>query len=145
MALAAAQVVDALAARIAAQAGLGTGGVKTSRAWPWAEADLPACRIYAASEQAELVAIDGLHQHNLSVDAEYTVRATADLDDALHAQAAAGLALLFAAPAPYGLQLTGISREAATEGEASVGRITLQISATFAAYPAAPETIVSNT
>lgn len=143
MALAAAQVVDALAARIAAQATLGAGGVRTSRAWPWAEADLPACRIYAASEQAELVDLGGTHQHSLGVDVQYTVRATADLDDAMHAQAAAGLALLFAPTAQHGLQLTGIERELATEGEAAVGRITLQLSAVFHANPAAPETILN--
>lgn len=142
MALAAAQVVDVLAARIAAQATLGAGGVRTSRTWPWAEADLPACRIYAVDEQAELVTQDGIYAHTLGVDVQYTVRATADLDDAMHAQASAGLALLFAGALPYGLQLTGISRDTATEGEAAVGRITLQLSTLFHVAPAAPETIL---
>jgi hypothetical protein len=144
MALAAAQVVDALAARIAGQANLGTGGVRTSRTWPWTEADLPACRIYAADESAELAAQDGLHQHTLGVDVQYTVRATADLDDAMHARAASGLALLFAPTVPYGLQLTGISRQLATEGEAAVGQITLHLNALFFANPATPETIASS-
>lgn len=143
MALAAQQVVDALAARLAAQATLGAGGVKTSRAWPWAEADLPACRVFAGDEGVELSTIDvAINRHTLDVDAQYTVRAVADLDDALSAQAAAGLALLFAPPLPYGLQLVGISRAMATEGEAAVGRITLQLSTLFHVAPAAPETIL---
>ena len=52
MALAAAQVVDALAARVAPQAAV-SGRVKTSRTWPWSEAELPACRIFAADERVE--------------------------------------------------------------------------------------------
>lgn len=144
MALAAAQVVDALAARIAAQANLGTGGVRTSRTWPWAETELPACRIFAADEAVELASQDGVHQHSLTVEVQYTCRATADLDDALHARASSGLALLFAPTVPYGLQLTGISRQLATEGEAAVGQITLNLSALFYANPAAPDTIVSS-
>lgn len=142
MALAAAQVIDALAARIAAQATLGAGGVRASRTWPWAEADLPACRIYAADEQVELVTQDPINAHTLSVDVQYTVRATADLDDAMHAQAAAGMALLFAPPLPHGLQLTGIARDTSTEGEAAVGRITVQLSTLFHVVPSAPETII---
>lgn len=143
MALAAAQVVDALAARVAVQAGLGTGGAKTSRVWPWGEEELPACRVFAQDEQVQLATQEGLNQHNLAVDVQYTCRATADLDDAMHALAAAGLPLLFANPVPYGLQLTGITRETATEGEAAVGRITLQLLAIFFAAPQAPETILS--
>ena len=142
MALAAAQVIDAIAARVAPQAGLGTGGVRTSRAWPWAEAELPACRVFAASEDVELVAEDPINAHSLGIDVQYTVRATADLDDAMHALASAGLVLLFAAPLPHGLQLTGIQRELATEGEAAVGRITLQLSTLFHVAPAAPDTLI---
>lgn len=143
MALAAAQVVDALAARLAAQAGLGTGGVKTSRAWPWSEAELPACRVFAAEEVVAGSALGGdINQHVLAVEAQYTVRATADLDDAMHALAAAGQALLFAPTVPYGLQLVGIQREMAAEGEAAVGRITLQLQTTFFVAPSAPESIL---
>lgn len=143
MALAAAQVVDALAARVAAQAGLGTGGVKTSRAWPWSEAELPACRVFAGDEEVSSAALGGdINQHLLALEVQYTVRAVADLDDAMHALAAAGQALLFAPTVPYGLQLTGIQREMASEGEASVGRITLLLQAIFHVAPSAPETIL---
>lgn len=143
MALAAAQVVDALAARLAPQA-LGSGGVKTSRTWPWAESELPACRVFAADEFISPATVDGqLQQHELQVSAQYSARATADLDDALHALAAAGLALLFAGSLPYGLQLTGINRSLGTEGEAAIGQITLQLQCQFFTYPATPETIFS--
>lgn len=143
MALAAAQVVDALAARLVPQAGLGAGGVKTSRVWPWGEEELPAVRVFAQDEAVELAtAGDPINQHTLAVDAQYTVRATADLDDAMHALASAGLALLFAGALPHGLQLTGINRETATDGEAAVGRITLQLRCTYFVAPGAPETLL---
>jgi hypothetical protein len=144
MALAAAQVVDALAARLAPQA-LGAGGVKTSRLWPWSEDELPACRVFAADEPVEAVGgiAEVINRHELSVDVQYTARATADLDDALHALAEAGLPLLFAAPVPYGLRLTGINRNTTTEGEAAVGQITLQLACTFFVSPAAPHVILS--
>jgi hypothetical protein len=143
MTLAAATVVDALAARLATQAGLGTGGIKTSRLWPWAEAELPACRIFAAEEVVELVSLDApINQHTLAVDAQYTVRAVANLDDAMHALASSGLTLMFAGALPYGLQLTGITRNTATEGDAAVGVITLQLSCTYHVAPGAPDTIL---
>lgn len=142
MALAAAQVVDAYAALVLPQSGLG-GRVKTSRTWPWDEAELPACRVFASDEVCTPTHIDGANQHDLSVDVQYTARATADLDDALHALAAAGLALLFAGTPPYGMALAGISRQLASEGEAAVGQITLQLKSTFFVHPAAPETLLS--
>ncbi len=142
MALAAAQVIDALATRLAALPATGTR-VKTSRLWPWTEAELPACRVFAAQEAVQPTSVgDRIGQHTLAVDVQYSARATADLDDALHALAAGALPLLFAEPVPYGLRLTGIDRRLAAEGEASVGQITLQLTATYFAAAAAPETIL---
>lgn len=141
MALAAAQVVDALAARVAAQPAV-AGRVKTSRTWPWSEDELPACRVFANDEAVQAADLSGVNQHALLVDVEYTALAVADLDDTLHALAASGMALLFASAVPYELQLTGISRQLATEGEAAVGRITVQLSATYFVAPADPETIL---
>jgi hypothetical protein len=60
----------------------------------------------------------------------------------MHALAATGLALLFAAP-PYGLELVGITRRLTTEGEASVGAITLRLLCRYWVNPATPETIYS--
>lgn len=141
MALAAAQVVDALAARLAPMVATG-GRVYTSRAWPLAEADLPAWRVTAEDESVEIAMIGGTNMHALDIAAEATARATADLDDALHALAATALPLIFAAPVPYELQLTGIGRRMASEGEAAVGVITLRLRATYYVEPAAPETIL---
>jgi len=141
MALAAAQVVDALAAKVVPQ--LAAARVKTSRLWPWTEAELPAARVYAADESVELVTLaPAINAHTLSVEVQYTARAKADLDDTLNALAAAGLPLLFAGTPPYGLQLTGIDRRTATEGESAVGQITLQLQCLFHAAPSAPETIL---
>ena len=136
--LAAAQVIDAIATRVAT---LGTaGGVHTSRAWPLQV--LPAWRVTAEDEAVTEAMLEGTNEHALDVAVRATVRATADLDDALHALAAAALAALFVPPAPYQLQLTGIRRQMATEGEASVGVVSLLLRATFLVDPSSPETIL---
>lgn len=142
MALAAAQVVDALATRLAALPAT-AGNVSTSRWWPWSEAELPSCSVFVQTEEVTPAAVgDRIGQHRLGVDCVFTVRAADDLDDALHALAAGALPLLFAPPVPYGLQLVGIDRRVDGDGEAAVGRITLQLVATFFADAAAPETIL---
>lgn len=142
MALAAAQVIDALAARLVPLTAT-AGRVYASRAWPLDEASLPAWRVTAADEQLERVDLDGLHRHTLEVEATAITRVSADLDDALHALAAGGLALLFASPVPYDLSGLSIGRNVTTEGEAAVGSITLRLSAVFFTNPATPETIES--
>src|SRR5512135_3391675 len=144
MALAAAQVIDALATRLANVTATG-GRVYTSRTWPLAEADLPAWRIYASTEdvtQAGLSDRTGLHM--LVVDAVAYCRATADLDDTMNALASAGLQALFAGTVPYGLQLGEIDRQVAGEGEGAMGALTLRLRAEFYARPDAPETILSS-
>lgn len=143
MALAAAQVIDAMAARLGTVAAT-AGRVHTSRTWPLATADLPAWRVLADGEDCELVDLDGgMHRHQLTISCRAYTAATADLDDALHALAAAGLQALWLAPVPYALELLGITRGMATEGEAKLGTVTLQVRAEFYANPAAPETIIS--
>lgn len=143
MALAAAQVIDALAARIDAL-GAYTGRVFTSRAWPLAEAGLPAWRVTAADEEIDGVTLgDGIHDHTLQIEARGYCRAVADLDDAMHAMAVAALPAIFAAPLPYALTHRGIERDTATEGETAVGVITLRMQARYFTRPTAPETIIS--
>lgn len=142
MPLAAAQIIDALAARLVPVAAT-AGRVYASRAWPLDEASLPAWRVVAADELADRVGLDGLHLHRLDIEATAYSRVVANLDDALHALASAGLAVLFAAPLPYDLACTGIARAITQEGEASVGAITLRLQATFYVYPAAPDTLIS--
>lgn len=142
MALAAATVIDVLAARLVPIVATG-GRVHTSRSWPLADADLPAWRVFVADESAERVGVDGLHVHVLTVEATAYVRGTADIDDALHALAASGLAALFAPAVPHALQLAGIDRRLEQQGESAMGAVTLRVVATFYTYPAQPETIVS--
>jgi hypothetical protein len=143
MALAAAQVVDAIAARLVPMVATG-GRVYTSRAWPLAESELPAWRVTAEDESATPdIVSDGTNRHDLTLNATAYARATADLDDALHALAATGLALLFAPAVPYGLQLQRISRRMGDDGEDALGAITLQLSCIYWVNPASPETIYS--
>jgi hypothetical protein len=139
MALAAAQVIDALAARLVPLTA-SAGRVYTSRAWPLVE--VPAWRVTAEDEQVQQATLEPWNQHELFVNATAFARAVADLDDTLHALAAGGLALLFAAPVPYDMRLTGISRQLSTEGEAAIGLVTLRLSCIFVVNPAAPETII---
>ena len=82
------------------------------------------------------------NEHTLEINCQAVARATANLDDSLHALAAAGLAPLFAPPVPYSLRLTAIDREMSGAGEAAVGAVTLTLRATYAVAPAAPETIL---
>ena len=140
--LAAAQVVDAVAARIAALPAY-SGRVFTSRLWPLADADLPAWRVTAAEEPVLPGTISGINEHQLLVEARGYHRATADLDDTLHAMASAALAALFAPPVPHGLQLERIDRDTTTDGEAAHGVVTLSLRAVFHVDPAAPDTLLT--
>jgi hypothetical protein len=143
VALAAAQVIDAIAARLVPMTATG-GRVYTSRAWPLAEASLPAWRVTADDEQVSPAAVtEPVNEHALDINARAFTRSVADLDDALHALAASGLALLFTAPVPHSLELQGIQRQLATEGEAAVGVITLRLRCTYWVNPATPETLYS--
>lgn len=142
MALAAAQVIDAIAARLVPQVATG-GRVYTSRAWPLAT--LPAWRVTA---EPEIVSADGgmvepINLHELQIEARALASATADLDDTLHGLAADGLTLLFAGAVPHGLELRGIQRSMTTDADAKVGAITLQLRCRFWVNPATPETIYS--
>lgn len=142
MALAAAQVVDALAALMAPLPAT-AGRVFTSRWHPLSEAQLPCWRLYVAQEDVLPATVDGVNEHRLTVHVEGNLRAAVDADDAMHAMAAAALAALFAAPVPHALQLLSIDRNVASEAEASIARVRLRVQATFYAAPSAPETILS--
>lgn len=142
--LAAAQVIDAVAARISGATAAGTN-VFTSRTWPLSEDMLPAWRVVAGDEPIDPEALgQRIGRHQLEVLALGYVRAINDLDDAMHALAAAALPAIFADPIPYGMQHVGIGRETSTEGEAAVGVITLRLSALYYTNPAEPETILSS-
>jgi hypothetical protein len=133
MALAAAQVVDAIAALLV-PVSLSGGRVYTSRFWPLTVADLPAWKVTAEDEP-----IDG-ELHDLSVNAAGYVHATADADDAMNALAAQGLTALFANP-PYALRCVGIERDNEGAGEAAMGVVRLRLVAQFISHPSTPEVI----
>ena len=144
MALAAAQVIDAIAARISGATSAGAN-VFTSRAWPIGQETLPAVRVTAGGEHVTPEGLgDRLGQHLLDIDAEFYLRSVANLDDAMHAIVVAALPAIFAAPVPYGLTLQGIDRSMSAEGEAAVGVITLRLQALFFTLPSQPETILSS-
>jgi hypothetical protein len=143
MTLAAADVVDALAARLGPVV-LSGGRVYTSRTWPLTEAGLPAWRVTAADESVTRQYVgQTINEHLLQVECAGFVRAAADLDDAMHNLAEQGLTALFANPQIYDLQLDSISRSTATEGEAAVGVITLGVTARFAVDATAPGTLLT--
>lgn len=142
MALAAAQVVDALAARLGPVV-LSGGRVYTSRLHPLEEAELPAWRVTAESEDVEISHIDGTNVHTLLVDCTGYVKATSDVDDAMHNLAAQGLTAALATPPLYGSQLQAIERETTQEGPAQMGLIRIRIATQFYVRPEAPETIVT--
>lgn len=144
MALAAQQVVAELVSRLTPVAAT-AGRVYPSRTWPLADADLPAWLVYVASESVEQVGLDGdLHQHTPTIACRAVTAATADLDQALNALAAVGLAALFAAPRPWGLRLAGINRTTASQGESRLGFVTLLVECEYYANASAPETILSD-
>lgn len=153
MALAAAQVIDAIAARIS---GLSLAGsrVYTSRAWPLAEADLPAWRVVAADEDVAPLVVhpNALQEHALQVELRGHARAVSNLDDSLHALAAEALISVFDTTPPADalntiaskLQITlrRIERALASEGEAAIGLLVITLRVMFRTRPAAPETLV---
>lgn len=150
MTLAAAHVVDAIASRISGAIGM-SGRVHTSRTWPLAESELPAWRVVAADEEVDTrgVHFPAQQQHELTVAAQGYARATESLDDALHVLAELALGVLFAtadaarlAPLNTAMALTGIRRDVVSEGEATLGRITLLLRVRFLTFNSAPGIIV---
>jgi len=151
--LAAGQVIDAMAARISGLA-LAGSRVYTSRTWPLSEAELPAWRVQAADEDVEPVTVhpDPLQEHALQVELRGHARATADLDDALHALAAQALTAVFDSTPPADalntiaskLQVTlrRIERAVVTEAEAAIGLVVLTLRVNFRTRASAPETLV---
>lgn len=152
MALASAQIIDAIAARLS---GLPLAGIRvyTSRAWPLSEAGLPAWRVVAVDEDVEPLTVHrpAQQQHRLQVEVQGYARATADLDDALHALASEALtALLTLAPPADALaglntvqfSLRRIERAMQPLGEASLGLITITLRADFRTASNAPDTII---
>lgn len=154
MALAASQIVAAIAARIPGAA------VYTDHPQPFAEDDLPAWRVHrvpGGEVAPQTLARDTLQRHELRVECLGYARATAGLDAALDTLAAPALAAIFAA-APQvppdaldgmagliELSLAGeVEIDMQGEGEAAVGVVTVPLRAIYFTRASAPETITLN-
>lgn len=138
MALAAAQVIDAVAARLLA---VFPGAVFTDRAWPIVT--LPAWRVLAGDESIAPMTVHGLQQHDLEVELIGVVRAVDAVDDAMHALASQAITALNTPSPVLGFTLTGIGRALQGEAEATHGQITLRGLVSFATAPAAPDTLIT--
>lgn len=140
MVLAAEQVVQAIAERLAAMQV--TDLVLDMP--PIDEAELPCWEVAAEDESIETVDLGGLCEHTLTVRASGYARQTEGLRTYLNnTLAAEALALLFAAPVPYALELQALRRRLVTVGEAAAGAVDILLQATYFVQPADPETIVS--
>jgi len=140
MALAAAQVVDAIAARLA---GTAAGGVFTDRAWPINQAALPVWKVYATDESIEAATIASTEEHRLIVECRGIVAATVGLDDAMNDLAAAGLAAVHTGTyTSFSVQTDGISRVMGQENGADVAVVTVRLMAQFFTQAASPQAFV---
>ena len=125
MALASAQVIDAVVTRLSGNTPASTR-VYASRLWPLAEADLPAWRVSAGDEKAN-----------------------ADADDAMHAMAEQALTALYDTQphATLGLSVQSnhparIERDVVSEGQANLGRITVELSIKYRTAANQPGTLI---
>lgn len=150
MALASAQVIDAVVTRLSGNTPAGTR-VYASRLWPLAEADLPAWRVSAGDEEieAETVHYPAILLHRLPVRCEGYVKANADADDAMHAMAEQALTALYDTQphATLGLSVQSnhparIERDVVSEGQANLGRITVELSIKYRTAANNPGTLI---
>jgi hypothetical protein len=138
MSLAAEAVINAVAARIGANA-------YTAHPEPFGEEELPAWRVEWANERIETVGLDGLiQQHELEVKLRGYARDVDDINGVLSAMAVEVLPQVFSAPVPYGLHTDGdAQRVAAEEGQAATGVIELPLKAFYFTRRSAPDVIIS--
>lgn len=150
MALASAQIVDAVVTRLAGNTPAATR-VYASRLWPLAEADLPAWRVSADAEEidAETVHYPALLLHRLTVRCEGYVKANTDADDSMHAMAEQALTALYDTQphATLGLAIQSnhparLERDVVSEGQANLGRITLDLAIQYRTAANQPGTIL---
>lgn len=152
MALASAQVVDKVAAILAAAGTSMSTRVYTSRFWPLALAELPAARVYVDTERVERVGLDypWVQRHSLIVLIDAFVTAVADLDDAMHNLVEAILQALFGTQSAVSLsplvgcdmQLAGVDRSVQQLGGADVGLARVELTINFHTGCSAPGTLI---
>ena len=155
MALAAAQIIDAVAALVrTATIGLATpyaSSTHTDRGHPFDEDELPAWRVLADDEEIEALTMHYpfIERHTLAVLLEGRVRAVTSLDDAMNDAAATVLAALFASASTASLaglakvmRVASISRRLEAEGQAAIGAIDIRLEVVFTTACNAPSTII---
>lgn len=152
MPLASAQVIDSVAARVAATALFAGARTCTDRGYPFDEAELPAARVLAGDEEFDVgtVHTPQIEIHDLDINAELRVTALSALDDAMHAAAAQVLTAMHAPAAVSARAALGIKafrtvrieRRMDERGQAKVGAIDITFRARFATRSDAPETIL---
>lgn len=152
MALAAKQVLDAIAVRMT---GLPSAGVRvyTSRAWPLDK--LPAWRVVTPDEDIEQIVVHSnpIQDHKLQVELRGYAEAVADLDDTLHGLAVEALTALFnppgapdalsaLVPSKVKLSQRRIERTFTPDGQAVVGMVQITLRAEYRTKANAPEALV---
>jgi len=151
MALASTQVADAAKALLVGTT-LAGGSVFKGRHWPISEDALPALRVMQGDEDVNTddVTWPKLYQHELDLEIEVLVRDVTDIDTALDLLAADVIEALLGTeahayldPLPNcELELRGISRLPASEGQAATGRALVRFVARFQTVSNDPNTLV---
>ena len=154
MALAGAQVLDAIKQRMLGLSLTGTR-VYTDRAHPLDEKSvLPAWKVVSPDEDIETVTVHPapVQQHRMQVELQGYVSAISDVDDAMHALAAQALTALFNPPlVPDALSAIAgtkvklsqrrIERAMSGEGQAKLGLIQITLRAEYRTKQNAPEAL----
>lgn len=136
MALAAAQVADALVARLG-------GTASANRFHPFAEADLPAWRVALGRDSISTSPFGDMEKHEQEVIVTGHLRAVADLDDAANDLIAAGLAAIHGTQAAsFTVRTATVDRDFAEDGEAAVSRVNLRLLANFTTATTDPNTLL---
>lgn len=150
--LAAQTVIDLIAAAVRSVPAFAAGNTTTDRGWPLDEVELPAARVLADDEEIELQSVHSprVEVHLLEVDVDLRVKATANLDDAMHDATAAVLTAIYGTTAVnarlaagvQALETSRIERRLQSDGQAKTAAVLIKLRARFAAFANAPETIV---
>lgn len=154
MSLAAEQIIEAIAVRLRGGT-LAGADVYTSRAWPLSERNLPAWRVYAGAEDVRplTLAADPLQQHELPIEMDGYVVDQAAVDTAMHGLQLEALHLLFphvpgtpdaldALMPRLRLTMRRVERYMQTEGEATLGKVSITLLAAYRTRASAPESLV---
>ncbi len=144
MALAAEQVVQAIADRLAGQTAAGSR-VYTDRWWPIDSDDLPAIKVVTGDEEFDVrdALPRSVVEDSLDVNVRAYVKARTGIDAEMNAMASLILKAAFAPPMMYGLEPLGIDRDAETDGPADTAVVTVRLRAHIMFYADDPDTIIS--